>query len=76
MRGVTSRYGPSANKRETPDHCAHSPRSSERATIVSTAIEELLELEADVHQECADSADFLEAVTSSIQKRQPQFTGR
>jgi 2-(1,2-epoxy-1,2-dihydrophenyl)acetyl-CoA isomerase len=37
--------------------------------------EELLELEAEVQQERAASADFVEGVLSFMQKRPPQFTG-
>jgi enoyl-CoA hydratase/carnithine racemase len=36
---------------------------------------ELLELEAVLQQERADSKDFLEGVVSFMQKRPPQFTG-
>jgi 2-(1,2-epoxy-1,2-dihydrophenyl)acetyl-CoA isomerase len=38
-------------------------------------LEELLELETELQQERASSADFLEGVMSFMQKRSPKFTG-
>ncbi|HUO72040.1 MAG TPA: enoyl-CoA hydratase [Solirubrobacteraceae bacterium] len=83
--GLVNRVVPDADLREATEtlaaRLAAGPPGSYaniKRTINASAydgFDRLLDLEATLQQERAESADFMEGVLSFIQKRAPQFTG-
>ena len=73
LRPAVTRAGRQARRR--PSRLLRDDQAHDQRAARFDGFAELLDLEAVLQQERADSKDFMEGVMSFVQKRPPAFTG-